>query len=305
MLQDEVAYATEEVERLTKVLDEQNCLLRASQEQAAQKDVTIEKLTQKVTFRVLTGEEKGWVGRNRNSPQFFFSTSCKNNKTLWRKLSEMELSDLWLRIWSHRSHCLGWDITVRLCRLRGSPLGRGLTFDPLFVKTPRTPGSISRNLTQVLESQERELENRRSSMMTMEVLLAELNAERAAKNEEIQRLKVMCSFFIFNYNRLKVGALAVLITCFGADRKPSKKLNSCVILSPQTQLTEKEMVRMEIQALLDKFYTKQNSLGGNGKNKWGSFYLVVYTYSICVYTHTYICIYIYMYYYLLYLQQVS
>uniref|UniRef100_A0A3P8UFV5 Kinesin family member 15 n=1 Tax=Cynoglossus semilaevis TaxID=244447 RepID=A0A3P8UFV5_CYNSE len=79
------------------------------------------------------------------------------------------------------------------------------------------------------------------------------------QNEEIQRLKVMCSFFIFNYNRLKVRALAGLITCFGADRKPSKKLNSCVILSPQTQLTEKEMVRMEIQALLDKFYTKQNS----------------------------------------------
>lgn len=26
--------------------------------------------------------------------------------------------------------------------------------------------------------------------MTMEILLAELNAERAAKNEEIQRLKV-------------------------------------------------------------------------------------------------------------------
>uniref|UniRef100_A0A8D3BLL4 Kinesin-like protein n=1 Tax=Scophthalmus maximus TaxID=52904 RepID=A0A8D3BLL4_SCOMX len=46
-----------------------------------------------------------------------------------------------------------------------------------------------RDLTQVLESQERELENRRTSMMTMEILLAELNAERAAKNEEIQRLK--------------------------------------------------------------------------------------------------------------------
>lgn len=42
----------------------------------------------------------------------------------------------------------------------------------------------------MLENQERELENRRSSMMTMEILLAELNAERAAKNEEIQRLKV-------------------------------------------------------------------------------------------------------------------
>uniref|UniRef100_A0A8D3DPJ4 Kinesin-like protein n=1 Tax=Scophthalmus maximus TaxID=52904 RepID=A0A8D3DPJ4_SCOMX len=48
---------------------------------------------------------------------------------------------------------------------------------------------FSRDLTQVLESQERELENRRTSMMTMEILLAELNAERAAKNEEIQRLK--------------------------------------------------------------------------------------------------------------------
>uniref|UniRef100_A0A8C4FF48 Kinesin-like protein n=1 Tax=Dicentrarchus labrax TaxID=13489 RepID=A0A8C4FF48_DICLA len=56
--------------------------------------------------------------------------------------------------------------------------------------TPCTPGSFNRDLTQVLESQERELENRRSSMMTMEILLSELNAERAAKNEEIQRLKV-------------------------------------------------------------------------------------------------------------------
>lgn len=48
MLQEEVAYATEEVERLTKVLDEQNSLLQASQEQAAQKDVTIKNLQQKV-----------------------------------------------------------------------------------------------------------------------------------------------------------------------------------------------------------------------------------------------------------------
>lgn len=45
----------------------------------------------------------------------------------------------------------------------------------------------------MLESQERELESRRSSMMTMEILLTELNTERAAKNEEIQRLKV-CVF---------------------------------------------------------------------------------------------------------------
>lgn len=60
----------------------------------------------------------------------------------------------------------------------------------LHFQTPRTPGSFNRDLSQVLESQERELESRRSSMMTMEVLLTELNAERAAKNEEIQRLKV-------------------------------------------------------------------------------------------------------------------
>lgn len=48
MLQEEIAYATDEVERLTKVLDEQNCLLEASQEQAAQKDVAIKDLEQKV-----------------------------------------------------------------------------------------------------------------------------------------------------------------------------------------------------------------------------------------------------------------
>lgn len=48
MLQEEVAYSTDEVERLTKVLDEQNSLLQASQEQAAQKDVTIKNLQQKV-----------------------------------------------------------------------------------------------------------------------------------------------------------------------------------------------------------------------------------------------------------------
>ncbi|KAK5916780.1 hypothetical protein CgunFtcFv8_011728 [Champsocephalus gunnari] len=47
VLQEEVVYATEEVERLTKVLDEQNSLL---QEQTAQKDIMIQNLQQKVTF---------------------------------------------------------------------------------------------------------------------------------------------------------------------------------------------------------------------------------------------------------------
>uniref|UniRef100_A0A4W6FKR3 Kinesin family member 15 n=1 Tax=Lates calcarifer TaxID=8187 RepID=A0A4W6FKR3_LATCA len=150
VLQEEMAYATEEVERLTKVLDEQNSLLQASQEQAAQKDVMIQSLQQKPTV---------------------------TPKSLPR-------------------------------------------VKPVYGLTPHTPGSFSRDLSQVLENQERELENRRSSMMTMEILLAELNAERAAKNEEIQRLKA--------------------------------------------QLTDKEMVRLEIQGLLDKFYTQQSQLTLNG-----------------------------------------
>ncbi|XP_038584818.1 kinesin-like protein KIF15-A [Micropterus salmoides] len=164
VLQEEVAYATEEVERLTKVLDEQNSLLRASQEQTAKKDVMIQNLQQKVQ------QQQEAVER-----------------------------------------------TIRNGSLK--PLVEP-TFTPKSMpRTPCTPGSFSRDLTQVLESQERELENRRSSMMTMEILLTELNSERAAKNEEIRRLKM--------------------------------------------QLTEKEMVRMEIQALLDQFYTKQRQNGNN------------------------------------------
>uniref|UniRef100_A0A671WCZ0 Kinesin family member 15 n=1 Tax=Sparus aurata TaxID=8175 RepID=A0A671WCZ0_SPAAU len=147
VLQEEIAYATEEVERLTKVLDEQNILLQSSQE--------------KTTYIFL---------------------KLLNTKTLLLKQVQQQQE-----------------------------------------ATPCTPGSFNRGLTQVLESQERELENRRSSMMSMEILLTELNAERAAKNEEIQRLKM--------------------------------------------QLTEKEMVRLEIQALLDQFYTKQNQNGNkNGED---------------------------------------
>lgn len=50
VLQEEIVYATEEVERLTKVLDEQNSLLQASQAQTAKKDVIIQNLQQKVKF---------------------------------------------------------------------------------------------------------------------------------------------------------------------------------------------------------------------------------------------------------------
>ncbi|KAG7254336.1 hypothetical protein CRUP_033025, partial [Coryphaenoides rupestris] len=48
LLQDETLYATEEVERLTKVLDEQNGLLQTFQEQANQKDAAIQNLQQQV-----------------------------------------------------------------------------------------------------------------------------------------------------------------------------------------------------------------------------------------------------------------
>ncbi|XP_034714633.1 kinesin-like protein KIF15-B isoform X2 [Etheostoma cragini] len=167
VLQDEVVYATEEVERLTKVLDEQNSLLQASQEQTAQKDIIIQNLQQKVQ-------------------------------------QQQEAVERTIRSGSFKPHL-------------------ELTVTPKSVpRTPCTPGSFHRDLNQVLQSQERELENRRSSMMSMEVLLTELNAERAAKNQEIQRLKM--------------------------------------------QLTEKDLVQIEIQSLLDQFYNKQNQQMHNGNN---------------------------------------
>ncbi|XP_062253695.1 kinesin-like protein KIF15 [Platichthys flesus] len=167
VLQEELTYATEEVERLTKVLDDQNSLLQASREQTAQKDVMIQNLQQKVEQQQDAVEK-----------------------------------------------------TIRNGSLK--PLVETAVTPKSLPRMPHTPGSFNRDLNQVLESQERELENRRSSMMTMEILLAELNAERAAKNDEIARLK--------------------------------------------TQLTEKEVVRMEIQALLDKFYTKQSQMTQNGND---------------------------------------
>uniref|UniRef100_A0A6Q2X000 Kinesin motor domain-containing protein n=1 Tax=Esox lucius TaxID=8010 RepID=A0A6Q2X000_ESOLU len=155
VLQEEVAYATEEVERLTKVLDEQAGLLQAS-------------------FLLFT--------HGISVPAF-------------HQLKQQH------------------EAVERTVRERFANLTD-------FFQTPRTPMSFNNDLNKVLESQERELESRRCSMITMEVLLSELSAERAAKNEEIQRLKA--------------------------------------------QLTEKEIVRIEIQSLLDQFYTKQNQLAQNG-----------------------------------------
>ncbi|KAJ3612893.1 hypothetical protein NHX12_019150 [Muraenolepis orangiensis] len=114
LLQDEVLYATEEVERLTKVLGEQNGLLQSFQEQTTEKETLIQNLQQQLKQQEEAAE-----------------------------------------------------------------------------KTPFTPRSSNTYLSQGLERQE--LESRRSSMITMEILLAEHNSERSAKNAEIQRLKTQLS----------------------------------------------------------------------------------------------------------------
>ncbi|KAI4885619.1 hypothetical protein NFI96_019061, partial [Prochilodus magdalenae] len=130
LLQEDLAYATEEVERLSKALEEQNASLQQAQSLSAEKETTIQALQEQLKQQ----EEQKTV--RSESVNHLFATPKANPQT------------------------------------------------------PHTPRSINVELSQLLESQERELESRRSSMMTMEVLLAELNAERTAKNEEIQRLKV-------------------------------------------------------------------------------------------------------------------
>ncbi|CAL8286814.1 unnamed protein product [Lota lota] len=131
LLQDEVLYATEEVERLTKVLDEQNGLLQSFQEQTTQKDSTIQSLQQQ-----LKKQEEAVEKETRKS---------------------------------------GFN-----------PLLAG-AFTPMSLpRTPCTPRNSNVDLS-------RELESRRSSMMTMEILLTEQNSERSAKNAEIQRLKTQLS----------------------------------------------------------------------------------------------------------------
>ncbi|XP_016408072.1 kinesin-like protein KIF15-A isoform X1 [Sinocyclocheilus rhinocerous] len=164
LLQEDLSYATDEVERLSKVVEEQAALLESSRTLNTEKEHSINSLKEQVE----------------------------------------QLSD-----------------QINLLRVRESvsqppdaatPKGK--------IQTPHTPCGFGSSLSQVLECQERELESRRSSMITMEVLLKELNAERTAKNQEIDRLKA--------------------------------------------QLNEKEIVRMEIQTLLDKFYAVQNQRNQSG-----------------------------------------
>ncbi|XP_062850951.1 kinesin-like protein KIF15 [Trichomycterus rosablanca] len=129
LLQEDLAYASEEVEKLSKDLEEQRAALQKAQHLNAEKDTTIKTLQAEL------------------------------------KLKEEQINSR----------------TEYIDRASATPKANP--------QTPHTPRSMNMELSQVLESQERELESRRSSMITMEVLLAELNAERTAKNDEIQRLK--------------------------------------------------------------------------------------------------------------------
>uniref|UniRef100_A0A8C1L8H9 Kinesin family member 15 n=1 Tax=Cyprinus carpio TaxID=7962 RepID=A0A8C1L8H9_CYPCA len=155
LLQEDLSYATDEVERLSKVVEEQAASLESSRTLNTEKENSINSLKEQLNEQINLLRVRESVSQPPEA---------------------------------------------------ATPKGK--------IQTPQTPCGFGSSLSQVLECQERELESRRSSMITMEVLLKELNAERTAKNQEIDRLKA--------------------------------------------QLNEKEIVRMEIQTLLDKFYTVQN-----------------------------------------------
>ncbi|XP_073724476.1 kinesin-like protein KIF15 isoform X1 [Misgurnus anguillicaudatus] len=165
LIQDDLAYATDEVERLSKVVNEQTALLEDSKALNIERENNVNTLKEQV-----------------------------------KQLNE-QIDLLKMR-----------ESVNQPSDVSATPKGK--------MQTPKTPVGFSSSLSQVLECQERELESRRSSMITMEVLLEELNAERTAKNQEIDRLKA--------------------------------------------QLNEKEIMRMEIQTLLDTFLTKQNQVQKNG-----------------------------------------
>ncbi|XP_051546297.1 kinesin-like protein KIF15-A isoform X2 [Myxocyprinus asiaticus] len=159
LLQEDLAYATDEVERLSKVVEEQTAVLESSKTLNTERDNQINSLQEQVTQ--LT-EQMNLLKARESVHQPSNISATPNRK----------------------------------------------------IQTPQTLSGFGSSLSQVLECQERELESQRSSMITMEVLLEELNAERTAKNQEIDRLKA--------------------------------------------QLNEKEIMRLEIQTLLDKFYSIQN-----------------------------------------------
>nr|XP_020446818.1 kinesin-like protein KIF15 isoform X1 [Monopterus albus] len=193
VLQEELAYTNEEVERLTKVLDEQSSLLQASQEQTAQKDVMIQNLQLKVQ-------------------------------------QQQEAVEKTIRNGSFK------------------PLVEPTVTPKSLPRTPRTPGSFGRDLTQVLQSQEMELENRRSSMMTMEILLAELNAERAAKNEEIQRLRTQLN----EKEIIQMEIQTLLDTFYDKQRQSGNNNGEMNDAFKQSLLKELQEERAEKNEIMEK-----------------------------------------------------
>ncbi|XP_069051327.1 kinesin-like protein KIF15 isoform X2 [Lepisosteus oculatus] len=133
LLQEDLSHAAEEVEKLTKVVNEQTALLQAAQAAAAGYTAVIQELQEQLKQK-----------NELKSPKI---TSEQNHKAV----------------------------------LPATPLAQ--------TQTPKTPSSFSTDLTKVLEAQEQELENRRSSIVTLEMLVKEFSAERLAQNEEILRLK--------------------------------------------------------------------------------------------------------------------
>ncbi|KAI5611764.1 kinesin-like protein KIF15, partial [Silurus asotus] len=129
LLQEDIAYVTEEMEKVSIALEEKTAELQRAEGLNAEKDTTISRLQEQM------------------------------------KQQEEQLS------------------------VKTVNSGHAFATPKMNPQTPHTPRSFNTELSQLLENQEKELESRRSSMMTMEVLLAELNAERTAKNDEIQRLK--------------------------------------------------------------------------------------------------------------------
>lgn len=90
ILKDELTYATEEVERLTKVLDEQNSLLQSSQEQMTHKEAKIKNLLHRVNSHHLSvnGVRNTVVQRKSYSCNIIKSTNLR--KTFLYQLKQQE-----------------------------------------------------------------------------------------------------------------------------------------------------------------------------------------------------------------------
>uniref|UniRef100_A0A8C5AFN3 Kinesin motor domain-containing protein n=1 Tax=Gadus morhua TaxID=8049 RepID=A0A8C5AFN3_GADMO len=97
LLQDEVLYATEEVERLTKVLDEQNGLLQSFQEQTTQKDSTIQSLQQQVCYQIFVTERWLVFSNKAQESMLAQSQTCVQELTSELRNRCLELRELSLR----------------------------------------------------------------------------------------------------------------------------------------------------------------------------------------------------------------